>query len=284
MPADRDYWKTSRVVYRRKPPKRQALLTKTRLAFIGVLILLGLLYFGLYQLLRLPYFQITEIRTEGLATISEIEIRKFMEAELKGNYRHLIPKSNILFFSPRTASVALEKVYPVVREAAVRKVFPHVVSISIQERTLFAIYCAQSGKAAEVESCFFMDREGVLFRQSPNIQGALILKFTSDTASPSLGAAIFTPEEISRFDLWRGEFKNRAGLGVLSFQFKQNSPKDIWLGTDGGFYVIVTKDSEPQKTAEIVRTVLENEIKASRAKLEYIDARFGNKVFYKVRQ
>lgn len=284
MPTDRDYWKTSRVVYRRKPPKRQALLTKTRLVFIGVLVLLAFLYLGIYQLLRIRYFQITDVKIEGLAAIQESDIRKFMESEFSGDYWRLIPKSNILFFSPRAASAALEKAYPAVREATIKKIFPHVVSVAIQERTLFAIYCAKSSdEATEAGTCFFMDREGVLFRPSPNIQGTLILKFASDTASPSLGAAIFTPGEIAKFEAWLGELKNRAGFRISSFQFKQNSPKDIWLGTDGGFYVIVTKDSEPQKTAEIVKTVLDNEVKANRAKLDYIDARFGNKVFYKLK-
>ncbi|MBI2054886.1 MAG: FtsQ-type POTRA domain-containing protein [Candidatus Sungbacteria bacterium] len=280
MPTDRDYWKTSKVVYRRKPQKRQALFTKTRLALIGVLILLGLLYLGAYKLLRLPYFQIMDIKIEGLIMIPESDIRKFMESGLSGDKWHLIPKSNILFFSPRSASIALGKAYPAVREVTIKKIFPREVSVAIQERTLFAIYCARSG---EVESCFFMDRDGVLFRQSPNIQGTLILKFASDAASPSLGASIFTPEEIVKFESWLEEFKNKVGLRVSSFQFKQNSPKDIWLGTDGGFYVIVTKDSEPSKTAEIVKTVLDNEVKNNRAKLEYIDARFGNKVFYKLK-
>ena len=150
--------------------------------------------------------------------------------------------------------------------------------------TLFAIYCAKPSDTPDsAPQCFFMDHDGVIFRESPNIEGTLILKFTLEGPTPRLGNIVFSSAEINKFESWVNEFKERMNLGIVRFQFKQNAPKDIWLRTDGGFDVIVAKDSEPGSTASVVKTVLAEKVKEDRNRLEYIDARFGNKVFYKLR-
>ena len=50
-----------------------------------------------------------------------------------------------------------------------------------------------------------------------------------------------------------------------------------------GWSVIVTRAKEPELWLPVLRTLLTEEIKGRRNQLEYLDLRFGNKVFYKFR-
>lgn len=279
MTSEREVWKTNRVVYRRKPKNARALLTKARLQILVVVVSLGLLYLGIYQLLHLPYFQITNIRIDGSAAVPRDEIELFLREYLSGERWGMIPKSNILLFSPRDVEAVITEQFPEVKVAVVEKKFPNGIFVTFEGRTIWAVYC---GKEGEDERCAFLDREGVAFREAPVVEGSLILTFQSDREPPRLGATVIRREEAATFERFLGAF-NEAGIASAGFSLNANAPKDAWLKAKEGFYVIVAKNSDPTSTASVVKTVLEKEVREKRSALEYLDARFGTKVFVKYR-
>lgn len=271
-------WKTNRVVYRRKPHARSALLTKKRLfVVLGVGILIAM-YLGVYQMLHLPYFQVAEIEVHGTETIADSELRAFVKDSLSGDRWKLLPRSNILFVSPRTLESLIKTLYPEVRSAKVEKRFPRTVLVTLEERSIWAVYC---GTNAEALSCFFLDKEGVLFREAPLVEGSLILSFHSELSPPPLGTLVFDASEVLQFQQISTAFDVHAGVPIVSFSFKRNAPKDVWVRTKEGFSIIIAKDAHPDETAGIVKAVLEKEVREKRNRLDYLDARFGNKVFVK---
>ena len=292
MPANRDYWKPDRVVYRRKPAKNRALLNKTRLVLVGCVIFLGLMYWGTYEFLHLDYFQITRISVTGTKSLSENEVQNYLAAEIEGERWHTLPNSNILFFSPALAGQKLTDHFPAIKSASVEKHFPGEIYASITERTLFAVYCEDgddTGTSTPALSpssapCFFMDPGGVIFREAPRVVGTLILTFVSDGMSDvELGQQVLEPDVLSGFQQLAEAFAKIAGIAVNGFRLRKNAPDDAWVETGGGYSIIVRRDADSQKVAEIIKAVLENEIRDRASNLEYIDARFGNKVFVKYR-
>ena len=163
-----DRWKPDRVVYRTKPKRPKALLTWRRLAAAAAILAVGLLYLGLYKFLRLPYFQISAIEVRGAETIEAESLRALLADSLRGDRWHLWPRSNILFLSPRTLETMLKSRYAEIRDVSVEKRFPNAISVSVTERTIWAVYCV---KVPEGRQCFFMDRDGVVFRKAPLVEG-----------------------------------------------------------------------------------------------------------------
>lgn len=277
MPGEREVWKTNRVVYRRKPKPQRALFSKMRLLVLLCVLGLGILYLGLYQIFHLPYFQVAYIDVRGGETISSDKLKIFLKESLAGDRWGLFPKSNILFLSPRRTEAALQGEYPEIQSVIVEKQLPQTIRVTISERAIWAVYCSE-----EPVLCSFIDGEGVIFRAAPMVQGSLILTIHSENPLPPLGTIVFSPEEISLLQQFQSSFEN-VGVPVTGFQLKQNSPKDFWIKTKEGFFVVVIKEAHPEETANIVKTVLEKEVGGRRGSLEYLDARFGNKVFVKYR-
>ena len=123
----------------------------------------------------------------------------------------------------------------------------------------------------------------MIYREAPAVEGSLITKIVSDGPREDIGQGVLSSETLLQFEELAREFQTTASIRITSFELKQNAPKDYWLHASEGFSVIVTREDMPARVAGIVSTVLQSEVKSNRASLEYIDARFGNKVFYKLR-
>lgn len=287
---DKDYWKTKRVAYSPRRQKSGALLNKRRLLIILAAIFIALCYWGLYKILHLPYFQITNIEISGSNAFEQSSLREFLQNEITGDRWHLIPRSNILFFSTRGEEKRLEDFFPSLEAVSLHKIFPHGLKAVFSSRVLWAVYCKtdktpNSGGSPDVSQgqCFYIDRGGTVFREAPKIEGNLILTFKSDYIDPVLGEKIFSQELLGKLETTIQIFKEKTGLVISNVELKENAPKDMWAKTNEGFVLILQRDDDPHRSAEIVKMVLDNEIKDKRTQLEYIDARFGNKVFYKYR-
>lgn len=280
MTGGRSEWRSQRVVYRRKPRRPKALLTATRLIWIGVVLSLGLAYVGIYKLLHLPYLQIAAIELYGQEAIEEEALRHSLAVSMEGDRFYLIPRSNIFFFSPRVAEASLKSQYPEIKAVEIEKQFPGKIFVTIAERKIWGVYCGKKDAASE---CFFIDREAILFRPAPMVEGSLILTFHSDRPAPPLGSPAFTKEDAEMFASMVEAFREGTALPVSGFSFRANAPKDVWMETESGFHIIAAKDADPKELAGIVQAVLEKEVKGRQERLEYLDARFGNKVFIKYR-
>jgi len=289
MPTDKNYWRSDRVVYRRKPQKNRALLNKNRLIILGVLAALCLVYWGIYVFLHLEYFRVTEIAVSGTEAIPADDIKNYLAGEIAGARWNILPKDNILFYSTDKAGEKLEDKFPAIKTAVVEKHMPGGISASISERKLEAIYCKSASDNATstsgrllVGQCFFMDGEGIIFSSAPKVEGTLILAIISDDpAGVSLGRQVMEPEELLNLEKLATTFSEFARIAVNSFELRKNAPEDVWAISSAGYFIIVSRADDYEKVAGIVKTVIDSEVKGRISQLDYIDARFGNKVFVK---
>ena len=68
----------------------------------------------------------------------------------------------------------------------------------------------------------------------------------------------------------------------MSYELISDFPKEIRVVGPEGYRVYFDRESDLQNAFRVLKTVLAEEIKDRRARLDYIDLRFGNKVFYKL--
>ena len=77
--------------------------------------------------------------------------------------------------------------------------------------------------------------------------------------------------------------KEKLNLNVIGYQLFSKIPGEIRVTVSDGFKIYFNRDDDLENAFVVIKTVLEEEIKEKRSRLDYIDARFGNKVFYKLR-
>lgn len=299
----------SRIVY--MPPlekKTRAYVARRRLrglyAALGCMVFAALLA-GMIAALRHPRARLSEIAVSGLEAISEQSVRDAVARELAGSYAFVIPRGSFFLTRPRTLAAMLERAIPRIKTAAVVKEFPDTLRVSVLERSPWGIMCQEAirsevgGRRSETGTgsenpplstlhslpsvCVYIDETGFAFEPAPHSSGSLVIKVRSDGPPPAVGAHAVEPGLMERFRFLGGETERVAGTRVVEYRLLSGVPSEIRTLTEEGFEVIFRRDDDFENVFRVLDRVLRHEIREKRPRLEYIDLRFGNKVFYKLR-
>ncbi len=125
---------------------------------------------GLTLLIRLPYFQIKEIKIEGTKSVFPEDVKDLVLSHLEGNYLFLYPKSSLFLLPDAFLEKDLKREFTRFRVVKVKRAGHDSISIRVQEYERYYLWCETS------ESCDFMSREGVVFPASSFFSGDAIVK------------------------------------------------------------------------------------------------------------
>lgn len=239
-------------------------------------------------LVHLPYLQVQEIRVVGSDTEEDAQdIQMKINGLLSGRYGFLIPKRFILGLNTRALEQNLLTALPRFEKIVVAKQFPHTLSVSYTPRVFFALLCHDVVET-ETIACGYLDRTGFIYEDAPEAFGSLILKIHSDFPAVKVGTRAIDERTVQQMALLGESIQGIAGLRLLGFELMLQAPDELRVRVappaGGGFMLIVRKDDNPEAVLHILRTVLHEEIKDRKSKLDYVDLRFGNKVFYKFKR
>lgn len=260
------YTKASSRIARRSEVKR----------IFGLILKIGLpvvFLVGFILLLRADFLQIKNFEITGTKTLSEESIKNLASSFATGTNLFLIPKSNILFFNKDQLTTALISEFSRLEKVEVnKKFFSQQIQIKIVERNEDFLWCSEAGL------CFFMTKDGLVFQESKNASSQLIFKGL--LKGDPLMQSFATPVKIQNYLKLVEAFKI-AGFNVSSVNIESND-KAI-AQTDIGDVYLNPEESDLFLVAQNVLLLInETKNKNPSARFEYIDARFGNKMFYKL--
>lgn len=237
---------------------------------------------------RLSYFQIRDIAVNeipgdagALGTEQDnLDIRNALDTMLSGNYALVIPRRFVFAMSGSAMEDRLLAGFPRFEKIVVAKKIPHGLSVSYAKRIFFALLCNEASRT-DVSYCGYIDRTGFVYADAPEASGSLIVKIKSDLADIKVGTRAIEEQTVKQMALFGDGMQSIAGLRLTSYELSTQAPDELRIRTADGFTLIVKKDGNPESILRILRTVLDQEIKDNKSKLDYIDLRLGNKVFYK---
>lgn len=242
------------------------------------------------SLLRYSGFQVSTIEIRGVGSLSDARIRESLEKFLAGSHAFLLPKSSYFLISPRILEERIEREFIRVSRASVVKTFPDFLEVTVEERMPWALVCndqfVSSGQESDSSAslaCFYIDETGFVYAEAPESSGTLLTKITGDQGAFSLGTYAFDQDTLHVLALLGKRAKSAAGISVIGYELRAALPDDIRVLTDRGFALLFKKEDDFENVFSVLRRVLDEEIKDRYDELEYIDLRFGNKVFYKFR-
>ena len=188
--------------------------------------------------------------------------------------------------------------FPILKRITVIRDFSQKLSVEIEERKPEAIWCLSStsdliatSTAPTADSCAFVDEKGFIFGSAPLFSGTIFLKFFDERGqSTSTGVILGKPAGIGKEMISDAEFQKLRAFKDLLVKNDINIVKII-LRDEGiyevysreGWYILLNAKNEPNPSFNNLKLVLDTQIKEKRQKLEYIDLRFGKKVFFKLK-
>jgi cell division septal protein FtsQ len=257
----------------RRRKRRWALVKLFGWSFAAVLILAGI---GL--VFYLPVLRINTLAFEGLDAINEEELSRQVNDILSGKYLLLLPKNNIVFFPKKELSELL-KSNRRIKNFSFDRNFENRLLLTVEERATWAIWCYVNENSAE--KCALTDDDGFVFSPSPFFSGTAILKIIDQRNEDLLGKYVLPQRHLEELKTFIKKTKSRLGEDVFVIELKKGEV--LTLKLKNGWSIILDSETDITRAFENLVLALDSQIKDSRQNLDYIDLRFSNKVFYKLR-
>jgi len=138
----------------------------------------------------------------------------------------------------------------------------------------------------KIKKCFHIDREGIIYRESPLISGSVVLNIFSHKESVDLRTEVVSPETIDfilTVNNGLPKIKTAAGPSLQINDFRIISGEEIRVNVSGGCQIYFNPAYSIDSQLKTLELVLEKEIKENWSSLEYIDLRIDGRVYYKTR-
>ncbi len=247
-----------------------------------ILFSLIILIFTPIYLFGLDRFQIRNIEIAGNHSTSKDELSKIIIDNLKGNYLFVFPKSNALIYPKNKILNDISSSIPRIENINISLLNPTSIKVSITERKPIGLYCKELKSSQE--DCFFIDDKSYIFANSPTFSDDVYFVYLKEPAFENpLGETYLPLDEFIKLPLF---IKSLNSLNLFP-RALLTTPKEYYFELTGGGKIIINRVDDLTTIKGNLESFLTDQEEARNPNfienISYIDLRFGNKVFYKLK-
>ena len=276
------------IPFRKERESLRARRQKLRaLALVFCFVLIGAIVYGVSELSYTPKLLINNVSVVGAKEVPPKLVRTYVETKLNDGTNPILSRQNIFLYSRALIEQNIIKYFPRIKEASISResMLAQVLTVTIEERQPFALWCS--------EKCYLMDEGGFIFALAPPPAGGLsqnkYMKFSGGlSAQAGLSAAsspiaqTFLPKNFSSV-LELIKLLRQAGFAPKGAT--ADDGMDFSVPFDEGFVLRASFGVDANELVRNLQLALSSDpLRGKVNKVEYIDLRFGNRVYYKNRQ
>ncbi len=240
---------------------------------IGVLIFsfIGLSIATIWYGTRIGALTLRDVHVSGGESIAHDDIEKRVRDKLTGLYFGLVPRAFAPLYPEDEIMTSILEVERI-KFATIERIGGTALSVNFEEYTPDSLWCSEDDS-----NCFFIDKEGFSFTKAPDLKGGAFLRLETIGLEPSRVRAFPQAE----YDRIKEYHKLLSEKGWHIARVEVDAAKDAYLEVvDGGEFKVSLLD-EPKVVIDNLLTVLSSGDFSyiTPGNFEYIDLRFGNKVF-----
>ncbi len=223
--------------------------------------------------LRSSFLDIKEVSIFGAQSIDSVVLKSKIDELLSQKRFFVISGRNMFFYNKDLIIESIKKEYPQIKSIYIGRNINKTIDITLNEYEPKYVWCNKSS------DCFFMNNDGLVFKKiDPFLIGDRVV-FVSNFLDDPLLSYVIPKYQMSQYvEMIEKSASSSLPIQRISIQEVNKGTAHTTLGN-----IIFNPDS-----GEIVKQlqnalVLISDLKKSKenVKFEYIDARFGNKIFYK---
>ncbi len=239
----------------------------------------------LYSVPRFPQLTIEQVSVHGNEVVSTATIERTVEDKLSGFYVHFFPRRTAFLYPKEALTEALQTLDPHIESASVSLSNFHTLEVEVLERKPFALYCG-SEVVATSSTCYFLDEDGYIFSDAPQFSDAPFISFYGTTTAPIITSHLLRKDEFKAVSYTVQELA-KLHYEVIRIALKEEGLVEMTLKI--GAKILFAQDSDYGKALNNLKALVSSDsFKEKNAEgmvqVDYIDLRFGNKVFYKSRK
>jgi cell division septal protein FtsQ len=258
--------------YRNVSPSTVLLVRQILIGFL-IAAFFGMLLTSVWYGTRVDAFTINTVTIRGGETIPHGEIEAIVRKELDGSYMKFVPRAFAPLYPHQDIERSIREIKRIKNLQLVR-VSGTELSVEFEEYVPHALWCQHS----DSEGCFFLDENGYSFAAAPSLTGGSFLRFVAIAKDPVENAQAFDVEHYKKVHELVEKFAESKWF-VSKVELDAVGDAFFTL-VQGGEFKVSLKQST-QETMDNMLTVLNSEKFSHIApgNFEYVDLRFGSKVF-----
>ena len=257
-----------------RPKKKKSIRIKFRFTrkFFYLTALLAIAGGIFYFLFISDNFEIKEVNISGLKTISEENVQSTADAILREERFGFIKATNYFIFPKDKLRAAILISHPKIEGIDIQST-REKVEISITERKTLGVWCKEN-------DCFYFDKAGVIFENAPKSVGSLVISISDERdIDVNIGSIVLDEQQVDLAETVHGLIGRNFSFGIRTIVIAPDGEVEVL--TSENWRLLLEKDDDIEYQLSNLKYVLDEEIKARRGELEYVDLRLGNKVYYK---
>ena len=224
-----------------------------------------------YFLFLSSFFQIKKIEVGGNQRVEKEKIVDFVFNQTSGRAFFIFPK-NIFFFKLKELDQLILDEFPLIGEVVLRKKFPSALAINVKERNSVGFWCKN-------DDCYNLDKEGIIFEKSAG-EAKLIIKSGKEAA---VGEKVIKKSYLASILKIKEEIARKIEAEIEEV-FISDEEGEIIVRTSEGWDIYFDMKQDISSQIFNLDLVVEEKIPPEkRGNLEYIDLKFGSRVYFKYR-
>jgi hypothetical protein len=230
-------------------------------------------------------FQIKEINVTGASDRNTVLIKQTAVELMKGSIGFIIPKTSVFFYPQQEINSSIKGNFPSLSSVKVNTGLTGSLEIVVEERKQSAFWC--SG----IQVCYFMDNAGFVFGRASEGDSAsdtLYIKYhgliTGDPVNNIFGNKDLGENFFDNLNAFISDLKN-SGIDISDVNVVDIDNAELTTRSGFGIKFDPTELSKPELYKNL--NLFLNNMKTSNGgnlpAFSYIDARYGNKIFYRLK-
>lgn len=267
-------------LFRRRKKEKELGTLRSKISLI-LLFLTGLAWFRF--ILYAPQFSIQNLDFTGTDKILAEKLNIALKNELDSHKFFIFNKNNYFTFNEIKFRQRLEEMF-ILSELEITKKFPNTVIVKAKEKVTSLILIINN-------EAHFVDYNGMVISDTPETlktatldglasQMMPLVELKNTTNTINARTNIFDKNMVTTI-LEIYEKLNKEGIGVNSLIMEDPKNIKITVKSRDGFLIYMTTEDTIQNQIDNLKIILKEKIGEDRTKLNYIDLRFGDKVYYK---
>lgn len=279
------------------PPHRRVSTLRARrrrLRFVyglGILLFIAAAAYGLSYVSYLPRYTISSVTISGTNEVPPALIQAFVESVLyNGRYSYL-SRQNIFLYPQLQIETAIVQYFPRISSAQITRssTFATSIHVSVNERQAFALWCASAASSVQsaTQTCYVMDNDGFIFADAPTDATTTSTGYvfsgsiSTSSAQTNMIGRTFSPGHMPGI---LALFKLLAQAGFTPEGATVQSDQDFAVPLSQGFSIYASFGESAGTLVNNLQLILSSApLQENQSDLEYIDLRFGDRVYYKLK-
>ncbi len=247
---------------------------RVRLAVValGALALLLAIMVGLSYI---PFLQIRNVAVSGTQTLATSTVANYVESYIAGRYLYVIPKRNIFLYPKDKIASGLLSSFPELRVADVHAGDFHTIEVEVVEREPKALWCANT-------DCYLMDQEGVVYAPAKSREG--FVEYHGTTQGDRLPRQYLNANQFEALFSLVDALSQKVATSHIT-RVSIDNHADVEADFDNGFTLKFALGDASGDTFERFSVALTAGpfLGHTLSEFLYLDLRFGDKLYYKLK-